>query len=60
MGAVFAIVRYLADKEHYLTIINYFMVASIVGRLFFMNHWRMPLGQEWWYACSTGVLGMIG
>ncbi len=60
VGAVFTIVRYLANKEHYLTIINYFMVVSIIGSLFFINHWRRPVGQEWWYVCSIGVLGMIG
>lgn len=34
VGAVFAIVRYLGSKEHFLTIINYFMVCSIIGSLF--------------------------
>ncbi|WP_283642255.1 DMT family transporter [Croceibacter atlanticus] len=60
VGAVFAIVRYLGSKEHFLTIINYFMVCSILGSLFFINQWRMPIGQEWWFVCSIGVLGMIG
>jgi len=60
VGAVFAIVRYLGSKEHFLTIINYFMVCSIIGSLFFINKWRMPIGQEWWFVCSIGVLGMIG
>lgn len=60
VGAVFAIVRYLGSKEHFLTIINYFMVCSIIGSLFFINQWRMPIGQEWWFVCSIGVLGMIG
>jgi drug/metabolite transporter (DMT)-like permease len=60
VGAVFAIVRYLGAKEHFLTIINYFMVCSIIGSLFFLNHWRMPIGEEWWYVSSIGVLGMIG
>ncbi|WP_339660340.1 DMT family transporter [Croceibacter atlanticus] len=60
VGAVFAIVRYLGSKEHFLTIINYFMVCSVIGSLFFINQWRMPIGQEWWYVCSIGVLGMIG
>lgn len=60
VGAVFAIVRYLGSREHLLTIINYFMVFSIVGSLFFMQHWRLPIGQEWYWVCSIGVLGLIG
>ena len=34
--------------------------GSVIGSLFFINQWRMPIGQEWWYVCSIGVLGMIG
>ncbi len=60
VGGVFTIVRYLGSREHYLTIINYFMVFSIVGSLFFVQHWRMPIGQEWWWVCSIGVLGLVG
>jgi drug/metabolite transporter (DMT)-like permease len=60
VGGVFTIVRYLGSREHFLTIINYFMVFSMVGSLFFVAHWRMPVGQEWWWVCSIGVLGLIG
>jgi drug/metabolite transporter (DMT)-like permease len=60
VGGVFTIVRYLGSREHFLTIINYFMVFSIIGSLFFVNHWRWPVGLEWWWVCSIGVLGMIG
>ena len=60
VGAVFVIIRYLGSKEHYLTIINYFMVFSIIGSLFFIGQWRMPVGQEWFYICSIGILGLIG
>lgn len=60
VGGVFTIVRYLGSREHFLTIINYFMVFSIVGSLFFVAHWRMPEGKEWIWVCSIGVLGMIG
>ncbi|MFC4634870.1 DMT family transporter [Dokdonia ponticola] len=60
VGGVFAIVRYLGSREHYLTIINYFMVFSIVGSLFFIQYWRMPVGNEWWWVCGIGVLGLIG
>jgi len=60
VGGVFAIVRYLGSREHHLTIINYFMVFSIVGSLFFIQHWRLPIGQEWFWVCSIGILGLIG
>ncbi|WP_405211674.1 DMT family transporter [Dokdonia sp. Asnod2-E02] len=60
VGGVFTIVRYLGSREHYLTIINYFMVFSIVGSLFFIQHWRMPVGVEWWYVCGIGVFGLFG
>jgi len=36
------------------------MVFSIVGSLFFVQHWRLPIGQEWYWVCSIGLLGLIG
>ncbi len=60
VGGVFTIIRYLGSREHFLTIINYFMVFSILGSLFFIHRWRMPIGQEWIWVCSIGVLGLIG
>jgi drug/metabolite transporter (DMT)-like permease len=60
VGGVFAMVRYLGAKEHALTIINYFMVASILGSLFFVNHWRMPIGREWIWVVAIGIVGLIG
>ena len=60
VGCVFTIVRYLGPKEHALTIINYFMVASILGSLFFVGHWRMPVGQEWIWVSAIGVFGLVG
>lgn len=60
VGAVFTIVRYLGSREHFLTIINYFMVVSILGSLVSINHWRLPSSEEWPYVCAIGVLGMIG
>ncbi len=60
VGGVFVIVRYLGSREHFLTIINYFMVFSIVGSLFFIHYWRMPIGDEWLYIGLIGVLGLVG
>ncbi|MBX2826994.1 MAG: DMT family transporter [Flavobacteriaceae bacterium] len=60
VGAVFTLVRYLGPKEHALTIINYFMVASIMGSLFFIGHWRMPMEKEWLWVVLIGIFGLIG
>jgi len=60
VGAVFTIVRYLGPKEHALTIINYFMVASILSSAFFFQQWRMPVGDEWLWVGAIGVFGLIG
>lgn len=60
LGGVFTVVRYLGSREHYLTIINYFMVFSIIGSLFFLSHWRMPIGKEWIWAILIGIAGLIG
>lgn len=60
LGGVFTIVRYLGSKEHYLTIINYFMVFSMVGSLFFIYYWRWPIGKEWTWIFLIGIAGLIG
>jgi len=60
LGMVLVLIRYLTDKEHYLTIINYFMVVTIAVSLFFINHWRMPVGNEWFPVVGIGILGLIG
>ena len=60
VGGVFVLVRYLAQREHTLTIINYFMVACLIGSLFSISEWRLPVGEEWWYASFIGVFGLIG
>ncbi|MEL6866311.1 MAG: DMT family transporter [Bacteroidota bacterium] len=60
VGMVFVLIRYLSAKEHHLTIINYFMVTSILGSLFFIQHWRMPIGEEWWTVVLIGIFGLIG
>ena len=60
VGMVFVLVRFLTAKEHYLTIINYFMVVSILVSLLFINSWRIPIGNEWYPVAGIGILGMIG
>ena len=60
VGGVFVLIRYLSDKEHYLTIINYFMMSSLVLSLCFIQYWRMPLNYEWFAVCGIGTTGLIG
>ena len=60
IGVVFVLIRYLSLREHYLTIINYFMFISVLASLFFVKMWRYPVGAEWWPVLSIGVFGLIG
>ena len=60
IGMVFVLIRYLSSREHYLTIINYFMVVAILASLLFLTYWRLPVGQEWLPVISIGILGLIG
>ena len=60
VGIVFMLLRYLGDKEHYMTIINYFMMYSIAVSLFFIPYWRMPLPSEYLSVFSIGIFGLIG
>lgn len=60
VGGVFTLLRYLGTREHYLTIINYFMAAAIIVSLFFASGWRMPLAEEWFPVIGIGITGLIG
>jgi len=60
VGVVFVLLRHLGDKEHYFTIINYFMVFCIVASLFFIPYWRMPLASELFSVVGIGIFGLIG
>lgn len=60
IGFVFVLIRYLATREHYMTIINYFMAFAILGSLIFMNEWRLPIGNEWYAVGLIGIFGLVG
>ena len=60
VGMVFVLVRYLSTREHYLTIINYFMTICVLVSLLFFQHWRMPVQDEWFLVLIIGILGLIG
>lgn len=60
LGMVFVLIRYLSDKEHFLTIINYFMVVCMLVGLCFVSHWRFPLPEEWRSVVGIGIFGLFG
>jgi len=60
LGIVFVLIRYLATREHYMTIIIYFMTISILVSLLFIPYWRMPVGNEWVSVFWIGIFGLIG
>lgn len=60
VGMVFVLVRYLGTREHYLTIINYFMTITLLVSALFFQYWRMPLPEEWLPLIAIGICGLIG
>ena len=60
VGMVFVLVRYLGAREHYLTIINYFMVISMLVGICSFPWWQMPVGMEWFSVTSIGIFGLVG
>ena len=60
VGGVIMMVRYLATREHHLTIVNYFMSITVILSLFTISYWRMPIGLEWVYFAAMGITGLIG
>jgi len=60
VGVVFTSLRYLANKEHHMTIINYFMVFSMLFSLLFISEWRMPKDGELYSILAVAVCGTVG
>lgn len=60
VGMVFVLIRYLGSREHYLTIINYFMMTATISGICFITCFRMPIGIEWWSVIGIGIFGLIG
>jgi len=60
LGFAFVLIRYLSLREHYLVIINYFIMFSMLASLFTISSWRMPVADEWAAVIGIGVLGLIG
>ena len=60
VGIVYILLSYLGKREHYLTIINYFMMTSIFVSLVFCSNWRIPYSSEWVSVIGIGIFGLIG
>ncbi len=60
VGMVFVLIRYLGAREHYLTIINYFMIISMLVAICSFPFWQMPVGREWFSVVLIGIFGLIG
>lgn len=61
VGIVYILIRKIGETEHYLVIINYFMLVSIlIGGLVSIFNWQTPIGIEWMYILTIGVVGFIG
>ncbi len=60
LGFVFVVIRFLATREHYMTIIFYFVATCAICSLFFIQHWRLPIAGEWYAAIFIGIVGFVG
>ena len=60
-GLVFILIRRIANQDHPVVIVNYFMViATIVSGIFAINYWKTPVGIEWLFLISLGLFGYVG
>lgn len=61
VGGVFVVIRFLTQSgEHFLTIINYFMVVAMVVSVCFCSQWRMLRWEEWLLALAITATGLAG
>lgn len=61
VGLVYILIRKIGESEHYLVIINCFMLVNVlIGGLVSIFHWQQPEGIEWIYILSIGIVGFIG
>lgn len=57
---VYTTIRMIGQRENHLVIVNYFMVIStLVGAVGCLFKWDSPVGIEWVYLCSLGILGFL-
>jgi len=60
VGIVFVLVRYLTSKEHPLTIINYFIMISVIISSFSYPLWTWPAPEQYFSAMAIGIFGLLG
>ena len=61
VGMVFVLIRKIGTREHPMVIINYFMViAMLVGGIFMIPFWKTPVGNDWYFFISLGIIGFFG
>lgn len=60
-GMVYIVIRKIGHTEHPVVIVNYFMCfATIVGAVFSIFYWKMPIGIDWLLLPALGVFGYFG
>jgi len=60
-GLVYIIIRKIGHTEHPVVIVNYFMcVATLVGGIFSIFHWKTPTLVDTLLLLSLGVFGYFG
>lgn len=60
-GLVFILIRRIANQDHPVVIVNYFMViATIISGVFAIKYWKTPIGNDWIFLISLGVFGYVG
>ena len=60
-GLVYTILNKIGSKDHPVVIVNYFMViATLVGGVLSIGHWKTPVGLEWILLFSLGIFGFFG
>ncbi len=60
-GFAYNFVRTLKEKEHPLVVVLHFqLIGAIIGGVFSIFVWKMPVGIEWGFVILTGVFTHFG
>lgn len=60
-GVAYNLVRSLREKEHPLTVVMHFqLVGVVVGGIFTLFNWQMPIGWDWFYLFLIGAFSQLG
>ena len=60
-GLVYVLIRKIGTHDHPVVVVHYFMIiATLVGGILSIVHWRTPEGFEWPLLLSLGIFGYIG